>query len=412
MDATATYVAEQAAAPSTPAALRPLYHKMGDLYERKLWYQLTLAIEHFLLLPEAADPPARTVSLYTRFVAGFEGKINQLRRAQIAVRVVKRFPRPAEARVFLAQQVAAVKPASLDEPESRYEASAGARAAVNSPFQQREAYILLSMEAAHLELLHGNLLATKQAMDDSSALLAKFDAVDPAVYGAFYRVAGDYHKAKAEYAPYYKNSLLYLACVNVDTDLTSEDKVERAHDLAIAALLSDAIYNFGELLLHPIVAVLQGTPHALLVDLLSAYNAGDLAAFESHLPKAIASEPILGANVSFLRQKMCLMALIESVFTRSPEQRAAITFASIARETRLPLNEVEHLVMKALSLHLIRGTMDQVDATIRVDWVQPRVLDRAQIDELRARLATWCDKVETVSSYVKDQTAPELLGAA
>jgi 26S proteasome regulatory subunit N9 len=54
-------------------------------------------------------------------------------------------------------------------------------------------------------------------------------------------------QAKAEYGPYYKNSLLYLACVDIATDLTAEDRLTRAHDLSVAAFLGDQIYNFGEL---------------------------------------------------------------------------------------------------------------------------------------------------------------------
>lgn len=56
----------------------------------------------------------------------------------------------------------------------------------------------------------------------------------------------EFEQAKAEYANYYKNSLLYLACVNVATDLTVEERVQRAHDLGLSALLGN-IYNFGEL---------------------------------------------------------------------------------------------------------------------------------------------------------------------
>ena len=41
------------------------------------------------------------------------------------------------------------------------------------------------------------------------------------------------------------------------------------------------------------------------------------------------------------------MALIESVFKRPAHQRT-LSFQTIAQETRLPVNEVEHLVMKAL----------------------------------------------------------------
>ena len=58
-------------------------------------------------------------------------------------------------------------------------------------------------------------------------------------------------------------------------------------------------------------------------------------------------QPILQENYPFLRQKICLMALIESVFKRGAYDRT-MSFHTIAEETRLPLDEVEHLVMKAL----------------------------------------------------------------
>lgn len=57
-------------------------------------------------------------------------------------------------------------------------------------------------------------------------------------------------QAKAEFADYYKNSLLYLACVNVDKDLTAIERVQRARDLGLSALLG-TIYNFGELVSAP-----------------------------------------------------------------------------------------------------------------------------------------------------------------
>jgi 26S proteasome regulatory subunit N9 len=116
---------------------------------------------------------------------------------------------------------------------------------VDTP-QTQEAFVLASMEAAHFKLLLGDVAGTKETMSRCEKILDRFDAVEPGVHASFYRVSGDLYKAKAEYANYYKNSLLYLACVNIDTDLSAEDGVQRAHDLALAALLGD-IYNFGEL---------------------------------------------------------------------------------------------------------------------------------------------------------------------
>lgn len=58
-------------------------------------------------------------------------------------------------------------------------------------------------------------------------------------------------QAKADYGPYYKNSLLYLACVDLKRDLTKDECMLRAHDLSVAALLGETIYNFGELVSTP-----------------------------------------------------------------------------------------------------------------------------------------------------------------
>jgi 26S proteasome regulatory subunit N9 len=52
---------------------------------------------------------------------------------------------------------------------------------------------------------------------------------------------------RGEYAPYYKNSLLYLACVDIEKELNQEQRIQRAHDLCISGFMADSIYNFGEL---------------------------------------------------------------------------------------------------------------------------------------------------------------------
>jgi hypothetical protein len=54
-------------------------------------------------------------------------------------------------------------------------------------------------------------------------------------------------QVNAEYAPYYRNSLLYLACVDLEKDMSQDERLLRAHDLAVSAFLAETIYNFGEL---------------------------------------------------------------------------------------------------------------------------------------------------------------------
>ena len=56
-----------------------------------------------------------------------------------------------------------------------------------------------------------------------------------------------------------------------------------------------------------------------------------------------------------------------------------LTFEEIAEETGLTIDHVELMVMKALSLGLLKGTIDQIDQKVNITWVQPRVLDKKQV---------------------------------
>ena len=71
---------------------------------------------------------------------------------------------------------------------------------------------------------------------------------------------------KASYVPFYKSSLLFLACIDVETDLSQEERVTRAHDLGVAALLGDSIYNFGELVRTHVARAGDGTIFFLSTD--------------------------------------------------------------------------------------------------------------------------------------------------
>jgi len=92
-----------------------------------------------------------------------------------------------------------------------------------------------------------------------------------------------------------------------------------------------------------------------------------------------------------------------AVVPSDPESRGRVlSFDLIARECDLPRDQVEWLLMKALALKVIRGQVDQVAATVRVHWVAPRVLDRAQIQSLQARLAKWQSDVEQTTVFVEN----------
>ena len=95
--------------------------------------------------------------------------------------------------------------------------------------------------------------------------------------------------------------------------MSQDERLLRAHDLAVSAFLAETIYNFGELvcrsadceprktlifaaflpcdrglalreLIHPILDSLDGTPHEWIKKLLFAFNEGNIGKFEAQSP--------------------------------------------------------------------------------------------------------------------------------
>ena len=71
------------------------------------------------------------------------------------------------------------------------------------------------------------------------------------------------------------------------------------------------------------------------------------------------AQPDLGGRGDDLLKKMRLMCLVELAFSRPGENRH-IPFKDIASKTGVEVNEVEGLVMQAMSLGLIKGCIDEV----------------------------------------------------
>jgi len=76
----------------------------------------------------------------------------------------------------------------------------------------------------------------------------------------------------------------------------------------------------------------------------------------------------------------------------------------------LCLNYVKQMLWSWQQVHLIEGIIDQVEGTVHVSWVQPRVLGIPQIKSLRDRLDNWLDKVHTALLSVEAET-PDLVAS-
>jgi len=164
------------------------------------------------------------------------------------------------------------------------------------------------------------------------------------------------------------------------------------------------------LLLHPIIQSLKNTECEWLSQILHAFNSGKIIEYNQLVSKYrsnLEANQVFVVNRDLLVEKVYILCLMELVFKR-PSDNRTIPFKDIATETGLPMQEVELLLMKAMSLNLIRGTIDQIDETVSVTWVQPRVLNLEQIQTMRDKTKQWVTHVHDTLIFMEDET-PELL---
>lgn len=145
--------------------------------------------------------------------------------------------------------------------------------------------------------------------------------------------------------------------------------------------------------------------------IIDSFNKGDFSRWEE-LQNQYSSQmnaiPELVHNKQVLQQKISILALIEYIFNQSGKN-STVSFQTISEISKVPLADVELLLMKAISIGLLKGKIDQVLQHIVIDWIQPRVLSFEQVNKMKERLSAWKANVRSALELVEDHLTPELL---
>ncbi|XP_065287600.1 26S proteasome non-ATPase regulatory subunit 13-like [Dermacentor albipictus] len=353
----------------SPPELSQEWAEFEELYNKRLWHQLTLKLLAFVRCSQMQQGNA-LFQMYENFISEFENKMKPLSLVEIAAQVSQSIQDIDQRLGFITKTKEKVK-------------------------ADPEAVVLCNVLYGQNKLAAKDMASVKKVLEETESQAESLPGVTK-VHGRFYQLCSDYHQQMGDHQAYYRDALRFLGCTSLDHIPVAEQR-QRAFALCLAALLGEGVYNFGELLAHPILECLQGTDRHWVVQLLSAFNSGSLAQYEALRP-AWSLQPDLAACELSLRQKMCLLCLMEMAFQR-PGSR--LSFQEIAAQACLPLNEVEVLVMKALSLGLVRGTIDQVDGQVHMQWVQPRVLSRDQIAGMKKQLDAWNADVASMEKLLE-----------
>jgi len=368
-----------------------LSHHLDQLledYSKKLWHQLTLKLADFV----RDDEIRRTVDLvqfYEEFVKSFQGKLNQLSLARIVIDIAGTIP-DVNKRIVFVQALS-----ELQKVVENKEASVYAKAVL------AEYYISIGSPES--------LVEARAVLDKAKTTLDETIGADAGVFASYHRASAAYFKVKGDFESFYSSALQYLGYTQLPT-LDQRECAGLARDLVIAALLGEKLFTLGELMENEILQTLRSTSEAWLVEILTAFNFGDLNAWKNlqrNYAAQIERSDLKGKGEA-LNIKITILSLIELVFNR-PSGHRRLKFDEIAHNCDVPLNQVELLVMKALSLGLLRGTIDEVDQVVNFTWVQPRILNLKQISGMKTRLQSWMENVKSALILIENEMTPELI---
>jgi 26S proteasome regulatory subunit N9 len=86
-------------------------------------------------------------------------------------------------------------------------------------------------------------------------------------------------------------------------------------------------------------------------------------------------------EITYLSQKVRIIAFLEYVFQLGKDDRS-VSFRTIATVCQVDALDVELLVMKAMSLELVKGSIDEAAETVEIDWMMPRYLSKDHLQVL------------------------------
>lgn len=351
------------------------FYLMESLWERKLWHQLTETLLEVYRDPRTA---ALRIPLFEEIVTRLHPHISVLAFVTCAIAASEQCDSPARSLDFMTRVTATIEENATTEE-----------------------YVFAQLQEASLYNQLGQVVQVKRILDDAGRQVDDMQITQKDILAQYYDVSCEYYKGLADYTKYYHCALLYLACI--DATLPLEQQQQRAHDLCMAALLATRIYNFGELVQHPVLNSLRHSEWSWLGELVLTVNEGGVPRFNQLRAVFVEKSPLLKNALPFLEQKICLMALCESVFKRHTSERT-LPFSVIARETHLQAGaKVEVLVMKAFSLGLMRGTIDGIAQTVSFTWLQPRALSLEHMKTMRARLDQWDADVKRLGAFIQKQ---------
>ncbi|CAJ1924458.1 unnamed protein product [Cylindrotheca closterium] len=368
-----------------PDLAEKYYNVFRQCCQQKLWHQLTLCMMEFYTAddtnrPISGDNKSTYLALYKELVQAVAGKLNKLSVSQIAAAVAFSGLSQEEGTALL---------------DALLETTPKTDIASKLYLESKRSLLLLndSPDKETLASIYALIKTNKELLDQLIQ-----DSPDVIIVNrAHYEMTMSYYKIVGPPEAFYEEAIRYLNYYTPeDKDADKAKSQQLAVDICLSALTGEGVYNLGQVVSNPMLLALKETPDAWLMELLEACGNGQVTEFKELVsvkyPAQIASQPALVNMGVQMQEKMTLLALVKMIFERPASERT-VDFATISKVLQISVDQVEWVIMRAFSVKLMEGSMDQVDEIVHVTWILPRVLDNGQMSALANRFGEWAVKV-------------------
>lgn len=352
----------------------------GELNLR-LWHQLS---NHLIELSDKSELQSNStalIELYGNVLKSIEPAFNTMKIMIILKNVIKNFQgRLEEAIIF------------LDDINRRLNL-------------QGESLLFMYCLKADCLLGLSKLHECNDMLKSIKVSLEKVFDVDHIVYAYFYKLYAYYYVRKGNYDEFYNYALQFFAYYKEDSIL-KEEKLDICYKMALASLIGEKMFNFTELVEKEFFKVLIGGEYEWIYHLILSLNTGKVDHFKEMLQNydhQVQSDQVLKNKIHFLDMKVRVAALLDLVFQKNKNERV-FSYREISLACSADHNTVELICMKALSLGLIKGHIDEIENQLVVTWIQPKFLDREKLGLLNERLDSWIKRTNQVLFDFEEKT--------
>lgn len=353
-----------------PAHLRHYPTLFKQLYADKLWHQLTVALDSFASSPDAS---LHLPFLFTNFisVAPLPTVFSPFAYGKLAVKAVRQ----------LSNGEALLLCKSLKEQCKK------------DTNETKAVYLMFGVECAHYELLAGNLIEAKRIMEqEARPIMEQLSGLSPIIMAFYYRVLAEVSKASGRQDDLYNNLVKYMTIVQhegceEERQFLNQDM---AHDFILSALLSDKLYNFGELLSFE-----QILNQSDLLSTIIVFQHGDLNAKINLHPQLAPHEPFL----THKRKLMGLAVALDKTARAGQSEIPLTTLSSLLQSTSVAATE--RLLLDGMALDLFEGHIDQLANQFHLTAARPSHLDKEQIKALADGFTSYLNRLEECITRVR-----------